>query len=109
MIQQIDWNEELAPLAAEFRAGWNARAAMAEVQQAQIAAANERLQRAHVEGLGQCTLSVHPDIYFGLEALHGKGCWADKDFRKRYLRDNPHLRVKSQSKNTTLRVNGLRA
>jgi hypothetical protein len=52
---------------------------------------------------------VHPDIYFGLEALHGKGCWADKDFRKRYLRDNPHLRVKSQSKNTTLRVNGLRA
>jgi hypothetical protein len=109
MIHQIDWNEELAPLAAEFRAGWNARAAMAEVQQAQIASANERLQRAHVEGLGQCTLSVHPDIYFGLEALHGKGCWADKDFRKRYLRDNPHLRVKSQSKNTTLRVNGLRA
>lgn len=108
MIQPIDWNEELAPIAAEFRAGWHAKAALAEVQQAQIAKANECLERAHVEGLGECTLSIQPDIYFALESMHGKGCWGDKDFRKRYLRDNPHLRVKSRSAKTTLRVNGLK-
>lgn len=102
-IIEIDWNAEMAPIAQELRSGWHAKAAIAEVQQAQIAQANEVLERAHIDGLGQCVMSIHPDIYFGLEKLHGAGAWRDKDFRRRYLRDNPHLRVRSRSRATTVR------
>lgn len=81
----------------ELIRGIYAEQAMARAEQLRIAEANHRLERAFVDGLGQCTMAVDLGVYTYWEQRM-PGCWADKDFRQRMARDNPELRVKSRSK-----------
>ena len=64
----------------------------------EIAAEEGREQRKNVDGLGQVVSQIPVSVYLRWEQEH-PGCWADKDFRRRILRDNPELRaVRPQSK-----------
>lgn len=73
-----------------------------------IGEANARIERAAVDGLGQCMMSVDANLYHWWAARE-PGCWQDKQFRREILRDNPEVRVKYKPRKTTLRVDGLRA
>jgi hypothetical protein len=88
----------------EFRRGWHAQAILAEKEQEAIAAAQP--QKHWVDGIGQHTLSITPEVYYYWRQRLGKGCWANKEFRREFARDNPSARVHSIPRKTCVRVNG---
>lgn len=103
-----DLNADLAPLKAELMRGEHAAAAFALHSQQRIAAANSQIDRAFVDGLGEMTMQIHPDIYWRMVALYGPRCWQDPEFRKSVYKKNPEIRVHCRSRKTALRVQGLR-
>ena len=65
----------------EFRRGWRMTEVLAGIEQKQIAAAQP--ERTWCDGLGQMTLSIHPDAYHFWGQRLGYECWADKRFPAR--------------------------
>ena len=99
---------DLGPLVRdELLSGIHAEAVMASQRQRNIAEANERIAQAAVEGLGQKMMSI--DLaYWHFWQLREPGCWKDKDFRKRVMRDNPDVRVRYTPRKSCVRVDGFR-
>lgn len=100
--------DTLEPLRADLIRGEHARASVALMRQQQLAEAEGRIQRAHVEGLGELQMRVDPGVYFSMQLLHGIDCWKDAGFRSHMLQKNPGMRIKSIARKPTLRVQGLR-
>ena len=100
--------EELAPVRADVIRGEHARASLAMLRQQQIAEAEARIERAHVEGLGELQMRVDANVYFSMQMLFGRECWQDDGFRSDMLKKNPGMRIKSRSRKTTLRMPGFR-
>ena len=90
----------------EFRRGWKQREVMAAIEQRQIAVAAP--EKVHVDGIGAHTMSIQPDAYFYWVNRLGHKCWADKQFRREYARDNPSVRVRSRSRKTMVQVDGFK-
>jgi hypothetical protein len=63
----------------------------------QIAQQNNDLSYRRVDGLGEMTASIPEASYHYWGNRLGYDCWADKQFKKEYLRDNPEARVKTHS------------
>ena len=66
----------------------------------QAAAARGNQDRQHVDGLGECRVSVSPQLYHDAQRRYGRECWQDPDFVKKAQRDHPETRVKSRSGKT---------
>jgi hypothetical protein len=90
----------------EFRRGWHAQAILAEQEQKAIAAAQP--VKHWMDGVGQHVMSITPEVYHYWRNRLGPGCWANKEFRREFARDNPEVRVQSIPRKTCLRVNGFR-
>lgn len=90
----------------EFRRGWRMAEVMAGIEQKRIAA--EQPERTWCDGLGQMTLSIQPDAFHFWGQRLGYKCWADKQFRREFARDNPAARVRSRPRKTCLRINGFK-
>jgi hypothetical protein len=90
----------------ELVTGWHAEAALVAGRQARIAAANARLESAHIEGLGQHVASIDAFAYADWERRH-PGITGQKDWLHSLLRDNPECRVKSVSSKTRVSFAGL--
>lgn len=99
---------EMWPFRSQIADGEQVRAALALSRQERIAAANHRIQRRFMEGLGEVVATIDADIYHRLGYLYGYETVNSPDFIRTLLRDNPELRVKSTADRLTLRVQGLR-
>lgn len=97
-IQGVEDAGFLKELEDEFRTGWNREENMAFKEQAEVASVQQ--ERRFIDGIGQCTMSIHPTAYHYWGQRLGYGCWRDKQFRKEFARDNPSVRVKSRSAKT---------
>ena len=88
------WKEELIR-------GWQFQAVQAQTRQRRIAAANERIAHAHIEGVGQHVASIDLFSYIDWERRH-PGITRQKDWLKSLLKDNPECRVNGHSAKTTV-------
>ena len=91
---------------SELTAGWNAQASLVAGRQARIAQANDRLEHAWIEGLGQHVASIDSFAFSDWERRN-PGITGDKDWLHGLLRDNPECRVKSRSAKTQVSMAGL--
>jgi hypothetical protein len=90
----------------ELCRGWYAQAVNAKARQLRIAAANARLEHAHIEGVGQHVASIDAFSYIDWERRH-PGITRQKDWWKSLLRDNPECRVESKSGKTQVSFAGV--
>jgi hypothetical protein len=90
----------------ELCRGWYAQAVNAKARQLRIAAANARLEHAHIEGVGQHVASIDAFSFIDWERRH-PGITRQKDWWKSLLRDNPECRVQSSSSKTQVSFAGL--
>lgn len=90
----------------ELKTGWQAQAALVAGRQARIAQANNRLESAWIEGIGQHVASIDSFAYADWERRN-PGITGDKDWLHSLLRDNPECRVKSRSAKTQVSMAGL--
>lgn len=60
-------------------------------------AANHSKEYHHAEGLGQMKASIPPTAYHYWGQREGYDVWGDKKFVKKYLEDNPDVRVNTKS------------
>ena len=90
----------------ELCRGWYAQAVNAKARQLRIAAANARLEHAHIEGVGQHVASIDAFSFIDWERRH-PGITRQKDWWKSLLRDNPECRVESPSSKTRVSFAGV--
>ena len=90
----------------ELKTGWQAQASLVAGRQARIAQANDRLEHAWIEGLGQHVASIDSFAYADWERRN-PGITGDKDWLHGLLRDNPECRVRSRSAKTQVSMAGL--
>lgn len=90
----------------EFRRGWRMTEVLAQIEQKEIAAAQP--ERTWCDGLGQMTLSIQADAYHYWGQRLGYKCWADRQFRHEFARDNPEVRVRSRPRKTIIRLDGFK-
>lgn len=99
---------DLAPhVRDELISGIHAERVMAAQSQRNIAEANERLEQACIEGLGQKMMSVDLSVWHFWNQKY-PGCWKDKGFRRDIARDNPDVRVKYTPRSNVVRIDGFR-
>lgn len=80
------------------------RVALALARQKRIAAANHRIERRFMEGLGEVVMTLDADLYHRFAAIYGYKTVNSPDFIRTLLRDNPELRMKSRADALTLRI-----
>lgn len=82
---------------AELREMEKADVVIAEREQAEIA----RLAGQEVRALsfGEQTMQITPEAYDYWGQRLGYDCWADKQFRREFARDNPAVRVRALTGN----------
>lgn len=97
-------NEALWPFRSQIADREQVRCAMALARQKRIAAAESRIRRKHLEGIGEVVATIDADIWHRLGLIHGYETINSPDFLKGLLRDNPEIRVHSRSSKTTLRI-----
>lgn len=51
--------------------------------------------RKSIDGLGQPTMELTPEVYHHWGQRLGYQCWKDKQFLREFKRDNPEVRVKA--------------
>jgi hypothetical protein len=100
----VEVAEELGPLREDLLRGEHARAALAIHQQQQLEAAHQRIERAHVEGLGELEMVVHPEIFVRMMAVHGRDCWESQEFRNHMKKCNPGMAIRSRPRTLTVRL-----
>lgn len=79
----------------------------------EVRAAKEQLEiaraqpmRTWMNGLGRVRMTITPTAYHYWGQRLGYKCWKDKQFLREFERDNPEVRVRSQSRNIAVRVDG---
>lgn len=90
--------EIMAAVCADIQTNWDNQKWLTVARQCRIAKANQILDRAHIDGLGQLEMSIDPFVYDSYGQKYGYDIWKDADFRKKLARDNPEVVVKSRSK-----------
>ncbi|HET9374322.1 MAG TPA: hypothetical protein VFO40_05085 [Chthoniobacterales bacterium] len=71
---------------------------LAFARQREIAAASERLDAAWFDGLGECHMSLDPEVFFHWIRKEGRDCWNDASFIREFKRDNPEVIVRNRSR-----------
>lgn len=85
-------DELMALVRDELCRGWYVDAVLAATRQRRIAMANERLEHAAVDGLGQHVASIDAFAWADAERRN-PGITGDPDWLRSLLRDNPECRV----------------
>lgn len=69
-------------------------------RQKRIKAAADRIETAWLDGLGECHMSLDPDVFFHWVRKEGRDCWNDKNFVREFKRDNPEVVRCNRSRKT---------
>ncbi len=64
----------------------------ANLRQIRLANIMRQAGSLQIDGLGQLKARIDPRLFFRWE-LEYPGCWKNKDFVKKMLKDNPHMRA----------------
>jgi len=99
-----DVTREMWPFRSQIADREQVLCALALSRQHRIAAANSRLDRAFVDGIGEVVASIDADIYHRFGLMYGYETVNSPDFLRTLLRDNPEIRVKSRSRKTGIVV-----
>src|SRR5215469_10094866 len=86
----------------ELIRGWDLDRNLAELRQRQVAGQVNVQDHYHIGGLGECVARIDAGAYFYWAMRESPECWADKQFLKEFLRDNPEVRVKSKRRSTQI-------
>jgi len=65
-----------------------------------IAVGNNSKEYRHIDGMGEMRASIPPTAYHFWGQREGYAIWSDKKFMKKYLQDNPEVKVKAVSGKT---------
>lgn len=87
----------------EYRKGWHVQRALVEAQANRISAVCNHLESSAVDGLGRIESDIPADVYFywlnrEREKHNVVNTWQDRDFKRRFLRDNPQFKVRYRKK-----------
>jgi hypothetical protein len=93
MFEDIDWNDELAPIAGELVRGEHAKAALTLRRQQLIAQASAQIESRCIDGLGQPIMQLDQELYVRLKREFGNDCFSDPAFRRSLIQKNPEVRV----------------
>jgi hypothetical protein len=104
MIEQLPADVAVA-LDRELRLGWELDRALAERRRKGVGKVNGQVSRS-VDGLGELTARIDNIAYHYWGKRIGYECWADKQFLKEFLRDNPEARVRSHGTKLQVGYNG---
>lgn len=63
----------------------------------EIGARNNSQSYRHMDGLGEMKASIPPAAYHHWGQREGYDIWSDKKFVKKYLQENPEVRVNTHS------------
>jgi hypothetical protein len=99
-----DLTAEMWPLREKIANEERVKCALALARQKRIAAAEARVRRGFIDGLGEMVARIDADVYHRLAAIHGYETMRDPDFIVSLMRDSPEIRVKSVSRRTGIFV-----
>lgn len=91
-------------LMQDLHTGWAARLTLGRLRQAKLAAANARVERAALEGMGRLRMEVDADVYHYWGQRLGYECWNDPQWLREFERDNPEVRVPQRPRRTSIVV-----
>jgi len=115
MSKVLEWDQFARDLAAAHGEGFvrdfcksitdevEAERELAFSKQRKIAAATARLDQCYLDGLGECHMRVDQEVFWHWVHRYGREIWADKDFIKKFKRDNPEVRVLARPRKVTIR------
>ncbi len=95
---------EMHPFRQQIADREQVRVALALARQKRIAAANARIERRFMEGIGEVVMTLDADLYHRFALIYGYETVNSADFVRTLLRDNPELRMKSRADRLTLRI-----
>lgn len=96
LITEVE--EAFWPFRSQIADAEQVRVAMALARQKRIAAANARIQRGFLDGIGEVVASIDADLYHRLGLLYGYETVNSDDFLRCLMRDNPEIRVRTVSR-----------
>jgi hypothetical protein len=79
-----------------------AEAEMTYARQKRIKEAAERIETAWLDGLGECHMSIDPEVFFYWVRKEGRDCWNDPGFIREFKRDNPEVIRRNRARATTI-------
>lgn len=71
-----------------------AKAAVVREKQLKVATARRNAEAVTIDGIGQHVMTLTAEAFFSWGQYLTFDCWADPDFRRLIMRDNPEVRVK---------------
>lgn len=90
---------EMWPFASQIADRDQVLCALTLARQNRIAAANARVERAMIDGIGEVVASIDSELYHRLAALYGYETVNSDDFLRSLRRDNPDLfRIRNHTK-----------
>ena len=75
-----------------MRNGWGRKMVLKEQEMKESARLEAMTPRKTVEGLGQLVGIVDQELYLRWH-LQEEGCWNDKNFKRKFLADNPEYKA----------------
>jgi hypothetical protein len=97
-LRQAYGSDFLVDFIATLRESQRAEEEMTFRRQARIKAATSRLDNAWLDGLGECHMSLDPEVFFHWARKEGRQCWNDSQFVREFKRDNPEVIRKARSR-----------
>lgn len=95
---------DIGEIKKELVRGFDLDRNLAELRQKQVAGELNVKDHFHMPGIGECVARIDLGAYMYWAQRETPDCWKDKGFMREYLRDNPDVRVKSQSRSTSIIV-----
>lgn len=102
-IARIGGKALLDAIEEEYRNGWQVQQALVQAQANRISAVCNHLESSAVDGLGRIESDIPAEVYFywlnrEREKHNVTNTWQDRDFKRRFLRDNPQFKVRYRKK-----------
>lgn len=113
IIGDINVSPALSAHKDELIRGARAKYELGILRQRHFKAANDRIERAHVDGLGRQVASFDPQVFLQLEKSYGRGWWRDRKKLHSFLKENPMFAIRvnpgfTNGRSFSVRVDGLR-
>lgn len=113
IIGDINESPQLSRYKHELVAGARAHYELGIFAQYRIKEANDRIERAHIDGVGRQVASFDAEIWNRLELTRGRGWWRDRAEFRKFLQENPMFSIRvnngfTNGRSFAVRVDGFR-
>jgi hypothetical protein len=108
VLRELETSRVLRPRLAALIRRAQVRAIAAASDRLELARANARVQRAHIEGLGEQVASICKKDWDFLCVKYGPNWFRDKATLRDTLNRHPEMRVRSRSKKIQVQIDGFK-